>query len=74
MSSLALDSMLKPVSVAHVEIWWFIKVVMSSSSFTSCLELNELFKTVKWGVITSLYQLSKTKCSYYLNYELFTIH
>ena len=42
MSTPTLDSMLKSVSVAHSEIRWVIKVVMSSSSFTLCLELNEL--------------------------------
>ena len=41
-----LDSMLKSVSVAHAEIHWVIKFVISTSSFRSCLELNELFKAV----------------------------
>ena len=46
MSSPTLDSMLKSVSVAHAEIRLVIKVVMSSSSSRSCLELNELFKAM----------------------------
>ena len=42
MLSPTLDSMFTSVSVAHVEIRWVFKVVMSSSSFRLCLELNEL--------------------------------
>ena len=70
-SSPTLDSMLKSVSVSHAEIRWVIKVVLSSSSFRSCLELNELFKAMfSDSAIASSFQLSKTKCSYYVNYGL----
>ena len=36
-----LDSMLKSVSISHTKITWVIKIVMSSSSSRSCLELND---------------------------------
>ena len=59
------------MSVAHAEIQWVIKVAMSSSSFRSCSELNELFKAMfSDSVIASSFQLSKTKCSYYVNHAL----
>ena len=70
-SSPTLDSMLKSVSVSHAEIRWVIKVVLSSSSFRPCLELNELFKAMfSDSAIASFFQLTKTKCSYYVNYVL----
>ena len=70
-SSPTLDSMLKSVSVSHAEIRWVIKVVLSSLSFRSSLELHELFKAMfSDSAIASSFQLSKTRCSYYVNYGL----
>ena len=66
-SSPTLNSMLNSMTVAHAEIQCVIKVVVSSSSFRSCLELNELFKTMFSDiVIASSFQISKTKCFYYV--------
>ena len=60
-----IDSMLLPLAVAHTEIRWAVKVVMSSASFRSCLQLNDLFRTMfSDSSIASAFQLSKTKCSY----------
>ena len=70
MSSPTLNSMVKSMSVAHAEIRWVVKVVMSNS-FRLCVELNELFKAVlSDSFIASSFQLSETKCSYYVNYGL----
>ena len=63
--------MILPLAITHVEIRWVIKVVFPSASFRSCLELNELFKSIfSDSAIASAFQLSKTKCLCYIRYSI----
>ena len=58
-----LDAMLIPVSVSLAEIRWTLKVVPSSFSLRSCLNLNVLFQEMfSDSKIAESFQLSKTKC------------
>ena len=60
-----------PVLEVKAEIVRALKVVMSQFSLRSCLELNDLFKCMfPVGQIASKFSLSKTKCSYILNFGL----
>ena len=60
-----------PVSVSTAEIRWFLKVVSSSFSLRSCLNLNALFKEMfSDSEIAENFKLSKTKCGYYLTYGI----
>ena len=71
MSSATLDQMFKSVSIAQADIRWIIKVIMSSASFMSCLELNELFKATSGDtVIVSPFELTKMKFLSYVTYGL----
>ena len=66
-----LDSMVIPVNSLRAEILWTLKVVTSHFSLRSCLGLNELFRVMfSDSKIASSFQLSKTKCSYFINYGL----
>lgn len=66
-----LKSLVVPKSVLNAEILWTMKVVMSHFSFRSCVGLNDLFK-VMFGdsQIAKSFQLSRTKCSYLLNFGI----
>ena len=60
-----------PALVTKAEIIWTLKVVMSHFSLRSCLELNELFKSMfPDSTVASKFSLSKTKCSYLINFGL----
>ena len=60
-----------PALVVKAEIVWALKVVMSHFSLRSCLELNDLFKCMfPDSQIASKISLSKTKCSYIINFGL----
>ena len=66
-----LDSMVIPVNSLRAEILWTLKVVTSHFSLRSCLGLNELFRVMfSDSKIASSFQLSKTKCSYFIKYGL----
>ena len=43
-SSSTIDSLIIPLSVSKAEIRWVLKIVSSSFSLRSCLNLNALFK------------------------------
>ena len=60
-----------PLSVAHAEIRWSMKVIMSHFSLRSCLDINNLFQSMfPDSQIAQQFSLSKTKCGYYINYGL----
>ena len=66
-----ISNMVIPASASRAEILWVLKVVTSHFFLRSCLELNELFRTIfSDSEIAKSFQLSKTKCSYYINYGL----
>ena len=53
------------------EIFWTLKVVASHFSLCSCLRLNKLFRLMfSDSRIASSFQLSKTKCEYFITYRL----
>ena len=43
-------------------------MVDSSFSLRSCLDLNDLFESFLDSTIAKNFQLSKTKCGYYINF------
>ena len=58
-----------PALVVKAEIVWALKVVLSHFSLRSCLELNNLFKCIfPDSQIASKFSLSKTECSYIINF------
>ena len=66
-----ISSMLIPTSASRAEILWVIKVIKSHYSMRLCLELSELFKVMfSDSEIAKSFTLSKTKCSYFINYAL----
>ena len=68
-STSTLDSIIVPVSAAKAEIRWDLKVVDSNFSLRSCLDLNDLFQVMfPDRTIAKNFQLSKTKCGYYINF------
>ena len=65
------DAIMLPLSVQHAEISWVLKVIMSHFSLRSCLDINTLFQCMFPDLATAeKFQLSKTKCAYYINYGL----
>ena len=63
--------MLIPASSLKAEVFWSLKVVSSHFSLISCLRLNDLFKAMFIdSKIVKSFQLSKIKCSYFINYRL----
>lgn len=59
----------KDVTVA--EIRWCLKVVMSSMSFRTCIDICDLFKTIFHdSQIAKDMSISKTKCSYFISYGI----
>ena len=71
-SSTTIDSLIISLSVSKAEIrWWVLKVVSSSFSLRSCLNLNAFLKEMfSDGKISENFKLSKTKCGYYLTYGI----
>ena len=68
-SASTLDNLIIPVSAAKAEIRWILKVVDSNFSLRSCLDLNDLFRVMfLYSTIAKNFQLSKTKCGYYINF------
>ena len=59
-----------PALVVKAEIVWALKIVMSHFLLRSYLELNDLFKLFSNSQIVSKFSLSKTKCSYIINFGL----
>ena len=67
----SLEYLVIPLSIIHAEIRWTMKLVLSNLSFRSCLGLKELFQSMFYDSdIAKGFKLSKTKCSYYVNYGL----
>lgn len=65
------DTMLSSLAVSHAEIRWVFNLLASHHSYRSCLNLNDLFKVMfPDSEIAKLFQLSKTKCAYYVLYGL----
>ena len=62
------DNVIIPASATKEEIRWISKVVDSSFSLRSCLDLNDLFESFLDSTIAKNFQLSKTKCGYYINF------
>ena len=53
------------------EIKWALKIVKSHFSFCSCLDINELFRSMFSGShIAKSFKLSKTKCAYLINFGI----
>ena len=70
-SSSRIDSMLSSLAVSHAEIYWVLKVLSSHFSYRSCLDVNGLFrKMFPDSPIVKSFQISKTKCVYYVVYGL----
>ena len=70
-SQRTVESLLVPVSTIQAEVLWTLKVASSHFSLRSCMGLNELFRSMfKDSEVAKSFQLSKTKCSYILNYGL----
>ena len=60
-----------PTSALRSDVLWILKVISSRYSLRSCLGLKELFEVVFFdSEIAKLFKLSKTKCSYFINFEL----
>ena len=65
------DTMMNAVAVSHAEICWVIKVVTSHFPCCSCINLNSLPTSMfPDSQIAKSVQMSKTKCSYYIMYNL----
>ena len=59
------------ISSINAEIYWTLKVVNSHFLFRSCVGLNNLFRTMFHNSqIAKLFQPSKTKCSYLVNFSI----
>ena len=70
-SNKKIDLMISTLAVSHAEIRWALKVLTSHHSFRSCLNLNQLFHEMfPDSEIAKSFQLSKTKCAYYIVYGL----
>ena len=70
-SSGNLDQLVIPTDVTKAEIRWVLKVVKSHFPLRSCIDLNELFRSMfPDSGIASKFQLDKTKCSYLINYGI----
>jgi hypothetical protein len=66
-----IDLMMSTLAVSHAEIRWALKVLTSHHSFRSCLNLNQLFRVMfPDSDIAKSFQLSKTKCAYYIVHGL----
>ena len=66
-----MDSVTVPTSALRSDVLWILKVISSHYSLRSCLGLKELFEVVFFdSEIAKLFKLSKTKCSYFINFEL----
>ena len=60
-----------PTSALRSDVLWILKVISSHYSLRSSLGLKELFEVVFFdSEIAKLFKLSKTKCSYFINFEL----
>ena len=60
-----------PLSVAHAEIRWAMKLVTSHFSLRSCLDIKDLFSSMfPHSQIASQFSMSETKCGYLINYGL----
>ena len=70
-SQRAVESILVPVSTSCAQLLWTLKVASSHFSLKSYLGLNKLFQSMfTYGKIVKSFQLSKTKCSYIVNFGL----
>ena len=66
-----IDDFQIPALVVRAEIVWALKFFMSPFSLTLCLELNDLLKCMfPDSQVASKFSLSKTKCSYIINFGL----
>ena len=66
------DPAIKESKKCHrAQLLWTLKVASSHFSLRSYLGLNELFQSMfTYGEIVKSFQLSKTKCSYIVNFRL----
>ena len=63
--------MTAPTSALRAEVLWTLKVISSHYSLRSCLGLKELFEAMfSDSEIAKSFKLSKTKCGYFINFEL----
>ena len=70
-SSNKIDLMMSTLAVSHSEIFWALKVLTLHHSFCSCLYLNYLFLVMfPDSDIAKSFQLSKTKCAYFIVHGL----
>ena len=70
-SSSRVDTLISTFAVSHAEIRWVLKILTAHHSYRSCLNLNILFQTMfPDSEIAKSFQLSKTKCTYYVLYGL----
>ena len=68
---LTLDALQVPALVTEAEIKWAVKCVMDHLSFRSCLDLNDLFRSMfPDSAVAQKFKLSKTKCAYLINFGL----
>ena len=70
-SQRTVESILVPVSNLQAEVFLTFKVASSHFSLKLCLGLDELFRSMfADSKIVKPFQLSKTKCSYIMNFGL----
>ena len=68
---LTLDALQVPAFVTEAEIKWAVKCVMDHLSFRSCLDLNDLFRSMfPDSAVAQKFKLSKTKFAYLINFGL----
>ncbi|XP_065676426.1 uncharacterized protein LOC136092344 [Hydra vulgaris] len=71
MAQPTIEDLQSPALVTKVEIIWTLNVVISHFFLRSCLNLNEIFKSMfSDSTIASKFALSKTKCGYLINFGL----
>ena len=66
-----LKSFVLSSAVMAAEIKWALKIVTSHFSFRSCLDINELLRSMfRDSHIAKSFKLSKTKCAYLRNFGI----
>ena len=65
------DTVMNVVALSYAEIRWVMKVMTSHFSYCCCINLNSLLASMfPDRQIAKSFQMSKTKCSYYIMYSL----
>ena len=69
-----IDSVFDKDNSTNTEILWTLKVIMNHFSFRSCMDLDKLFKAMfPDSEIAKQFKLSKTKCSYFINFGIASV-